>query len=175
MTEVSKSPPTLHFFTEEVVERILDLFMEDCSLDAIADKEGVPYSTLLKWIKNNPGFRERLKSVGWLRAMQAEDAACKVALDTYKNAPDRAVVEAGRLLFDAYKWKAEINDPDRYGKKVTVAGDKDRPIQFIVSTGFPEPNEFQKPPKLGRDGLIEIEASKVVEEIARDESDGTRE
>jgi hypothetical protein len=64
-----------------------------------------------------------------------------------------------RLQMDNYKWRAEVSDPSTYGKKTTISGDKDNPIQFTIITGVPQPDP--KPEE------------KLVEAIVSEESNDT--
>jgi hypothetical protein len=111
---------------------------------------GVPYQAICQWRREHVDFDRRLRESLESRALAYEEKAIEAA----ENVIDKDDVPAARLRFDAYKKAAEWNDPSRYANKVTVEGNNDRPVQFIISTGFGEPNEWQRPPKIGSDGLI---------------------
>ena len=148
-------------YSESVAKRIASLYAEGNSLHKISQHSEMPvYATMLRWAKEHPEFRQMIEGVRAQRALHFEDKA----IETAENAEGK---DGDRLRFDAYKWGAEVNDPTRYGKKVTHGGDPDRPITFIVATGFPMPNEFQRPPTLGADGLIE-KARHVEAEVVDD-------
>lgn len=138
-------------FSRKLAKRIFGLYLQGNSILAIARMEGMPTAnTIYEWKQREPWFRELMKSCKDQRA----DIFAEKAIEAAETALDKDDAPAARLRFDAYKWGAEVNDPSRFGKKVTHAGDKDSPIQFVVSTGFPAPNEHQRPPELGSDGLI---------------------
>ena len=139
------------FYSEDLATKVAELYMEGESLLAISRHAGMPaYGTLINWASNNATFREKLNSAREMRAFYFEEAA-RAAAESVSEKDD---VPAARLKFDAYKWSAEVNDPGRYAKKTTLSGDAQNPIRFNVTTGFPEPNEFQTAPELGPDGLI---------------------
>jgi transposase-like protein len=156
-------------FSSDVVARIARLYSQGMSLAQVCRQAEMPnYETLFRWIKDHPEMKQALEGVRGQRALHYEDKALQAAEEACGK-------DADRLRFDAFRWGAEVNDPSRYGKKVTHSGDSDKPIQFIIQTGFPEPNSFQTPPKLGADGLIERAKPIVadfIEAVADDLEDG---
>jgi len=149
-------------FTDEKAADICQHFMEGKTLREISRMEGMPdFQCLTQWLKSDEGFRKEMNACREVRAMIFEDDAIEAA-----TLPcDKDDVPSARLQFDGFKWAAEVNDASRYGKKTTVEGNAAKPITFIIQTGFPEPTESQKPPKLGENGLIEKE---VVSTIAKE-------
>ena len=142
-------------YSEGLVARILSMFAEGKSLYAISKMAEMPgMNTLYNWQRKNAEFRQALLTAQSAHAHSLEGKAIEAAEAAADAAGEKEQVAAGRLLFDAYKWGAEINDPNKYGKKVTVGGDSTNPIRIVVSTGFPEPNKYQTPPVLGADGMI---------------------
>ncbi len=132
-------------------KKIAALYAEGHSLTAISQMDGMPgISTLHLWKQKHIDFAQRLQAAKELRAERFSEKAIEAA----ENAIDKDDAPAARLKFDAYCKAAEWNDPNKYGKKVTHAGDQSNPIRFLVSTGFPEPNEHQRPPELNSDGTI---------------------
>ena len=147
-------------FTENLAKRIAENYAEGKSLAAISRLAEMPaYSTLLRWVKENSVLRAALEGVRQVRALHFEDRALEVCEEATGK-------DADRLKFEGNKWAAEVNDPARYGKKVTHSGDASNPITIQVITGFGEPNEFQRPPKLGADGLIEKPVIEIKAEVA---------
>lgn len=183
MSEAEKAPAVLEgqggsscsvYYSDTVARRIADHYAEGKSLHWISQLSEMPrYNTILRWAKENTEFRMLLDAVRTERALHFEDKA----IESAENARGK---DADRLRFDAYKWGAEVNDPTRYGKKVTHGGDSSRPITFVINTGFPEPNVNQRPPVLGPDGLIqrakpveaEVADAQVSSDTRKDEGDG---
>lgn len=144
----SKTVPQ-SIYTIELAERICEHVARGKSLLWIARQSEMPaYSTLLKWSKEHPELSQMLRSVRDLRARHFEDAAIEAA----ENAIGK---DADRLKVDTYKWAAEVNDPTTYGKKLAHSGEVKGQVILQVVTGFGEPNEWQKPPKLNPDGTVD--------------------
>jgi hypothetical protein len=144
--------PLSVMYSDEKATAIVDHFTEGKSLFRISHEAGMPsYGTILRWLHGNKPFRDRLNAAREVRAIHFEEQA----LDAAENVSDKDEVPAARLKFDAMKWAAEVNDAARFGKRTTIAGDQNNPVQFIISTGFPDLLPEQKQPKLGSDGLIE--------------------
>jgi hypothetical protein len=80
------------------------------------------------------------------------DKAIAVAEST--KTKDDAVVH--RTQIDTYKWVAERSSPDQYGNKVQHRGDKSAPLQLIVDTGVPAPDD-----RVADSNVIEIEGRDV--------------
>lgn len=140
---------TYIFYSPEIGSRILDLYMSGMSLAEIARQAGLPgYQTILKWSKDSSKFAAEFERARQARAIYFEDQVAQIAT----GAPASKDEVAGeRLRFDALVKVAEWGDPNRFGKKVTVAGDQSRPIVFKVVTGVPD-NPYQQPPELNSDG-----------------------
>lgn len=152
-------------YSEEVKERILELYLGGESLHAIASREGMPsYQTILRWSKDNAVFKKELIAARETRALHFEERAINAA----ENAIERDDVPAARLKFDAYAWAAEKADPARFGKRTNIAGDAASPVKFIVQTGVPDPGEYQRPPELAADGTVKTVISEVVNADAND-------
>lgn len=150
-------------YRSELAERISDFYIEGQSLRSISFMPEMPsYGTLMKWLKHNPEFRALIDGARATRALHFEEEAIAAA----ESCSDKDEAPAARLKFDAYRWGAEVNDPTRFGKRTTIAGDPDKPVQFIISTGFPEPNEAQRPPELAADGTIKRRTKPVIETTA---------
>ena len=151
-------------YSTELADNLLDYFIEGKSLLAISKLDGMPsYSGIMKWARTNDEFRNKLLAARVTRALAMEDKILQLSEDAGDLHKDD--VNAYRLKFDAMKWMAEVNDPNTYGKKTTVQGDPNKPIQIIVKTGVPDPLPHQQAPKLDSTGIIEA-TSCVIEESA---------
>ena len=156
-------PSRIHLrYSTELAQAITDRYQAGESLCSISkDDEMPPYSEMLRWAKENECFRDLLEGARKTRGLDFEERAIEAAAEVH----DKDDVPAARLKFDAYKWGAEVSDPARYGKKTTLTGDAGNPLQFIISTGFPEPNAAQQPPKLQSDGLIDPVTETVIQAL----------
>lgn len=129
-------------YSPDIAALILDLYIggnpdgRPLSMHAISKMEGMPaYATILRWAREHKQFSEQFKRARQCRAIHLEERAMEIA----DGVIDKDSAPGERLRFDIFKWGAEIQHPEEYGKKVTVAGDRDRPIVFKVLTGVPEP------------------------------------
>ncbi len=140
-------------YTPELADTILGLYVEGMSLQNICQLEGMPtYGTVLRWLKDSTKFVDGLEGARRARAIHFEEKALGIA--DVKGPIDKDFVAGERLKFDVYKWGAEVGDPTRFGKKVTVGGDPNQPIVFKVITGVPEPTGDQASVTLNADGTV---------------------
>lgn len=161
--------PTVHksamqFYTPDLADRILELFLGGSSLLAISKLPEMPaYATFFKWFVEHPEFKEKIQVAREMRALAFEE----MALEMGASLPDAREVPGARLAFDTYKWLAEVNDPSRYGKRMQVSAHSEKSVTFIISTGFPDLTPEQRQPLIGRDGLIQ---RTPIPQEARDET-----
>ena len=140
-------------YTADLADRILDLYVAGHDFTSISRMREMPsYNTLLKWATSHPEFSRRFQASNTMLALHREQQAVQAAEDATGK-------DADRLKVETYKWSAEINNPARYGKRVTHAGDKDNPVVIQVVTGFGPPNAHQSSPILNEDGTIQKEPS----------------
>lgn len=141
---------TYQFKTPDTINSIEEMYLEGYSLHAISQMDGMPsYGALLRWMKDDADFRKRLDVARQVRARHFEEEAIRLAM----AATIKEDVPAARLQFDACVWAAEVNNPQMYGKKTTIAGDLEHPPVFYISTGVPEKQD-DKPIELNPDGTI---------------------
>lgn len=138
-------------YTKKLANKIHALYLEGDSILKISKMSGMPSAeTMYRWRKLHSWFGKLMDDAKAQRAEVFEDKAIAAA----ESATDKDDTPAERLRFDAFRWGAEVNDPASYGKKVTHSGDSSKPIVFQIITGFPDPNEHQRPPLLDEGGLI---------------------
>lgn len=113
-------------FTQELADQICTRLAEGESLRAICrpegnDDESMPHiGTILRWVGENPGFREQYTRA---REVQAETLADEIITisDGSKFADDDATqIARARLRVDTRKWVASKLLPKKYGDKVEV-------------------------------------------------------
>lgn len=138
-----------------IAKKIAALHAEGHSMAAISRMPGMPHkNTLSEWLKK-PEFKIRMDAAKESYERVQADAAEQRILDIAQGQIGKDEAPGARVRLEANRIIAEANNPAKFGKKVTHGGDKDNPIRFVVSTGFPEPNEHQRPPKLNSDGTIQ--------------------
>ena len=147
-------------YSHDLAKRIVAFRAEGLTLYQISLQNEMPsHSTLIRWTKTHPEFSALLRAVRDSRALIFEDKV----LETAENAQGK---DADRIKLDAYKWAAEVNDPETYGKKVAHSGEVKGTVVLQVVTGFGPPNAWQTPPKLKADGTIDREEKEVESEVA---------
>lgn len=161
-------------YSEELAEQILDAVITE-PLYRVLQRQGMPGpTTVYRWMRDNPEFREKMYAARSIRALAYEDKAIEAAED----ATGKDDTPAQRLKYDAYVWAAGVNDPTRFGKKLTVEGNAEKPVVFNIVTGVPAPLPHQMPPELGADGIVRAakpvvaEVSEPVVEAAAEEAAG---
>lgn len=104
---------------------------------------GTPYHVVKRWERDSESFRDQLKQARLDRAEYFHDEIIEKA---------RAKAEIKDEL-NALKWAAEKGNPERYGTQTKITGDKDSPVQFIISTGITreEPPREVAPQQLEKD------------------------
>lgn len=124
-------------YSREKATAICDQIEDGRSLRAICQTEGMPAkSTVLLWLALHPEF-----SAQYARAREAQ--ADKYAEEILEIADDASRdyietedgpklnsehVQRSRLRVDSRKWLASKLAPKKYGEKLELAGDPDRPI-----------------------------------------------
>lgn len=159
------SPKQRFVYTPEIAYFIIEDYVAGKSLAEIAERADMPpLSTINRWLHKNESFRQEFEEARALRALQYEGVVDSVMHGADQLEKDE--VPAQRLKFDTATWLAEKNDPSRFGRKTTVSGDQNAPIQIVVSTGVPDPTPEQEPPTIDATGMI---ITKFIEEVIQDE------
>lgn len=113
-------------YTEEMADIICTLIAEGQSLRAICDTEGYPHqSTVYRWLMNEGVFREKYQI--------ARDAQQDTYVDeTIHIADTEPDPQKARVRIWARQWHASKLRPKKYGDRIDVNPDEDRPMN--VST-----------------------------------------
>jgi hypothetical protein len=137
-------------YSIELANDILEKYVDGQSLFAISQIPGMPsYPTILRWARDSKKMADAFERARVTRAINLEERALALA-DLHIDKDD---APGERLRFDILRWGAETHDAQRFGKKVTHAGDPDRPIILQVQTGVPEPSVHQQVIELDSSGL----------------------
>lgn len=133
-------------YTEEIGRQICELIAEGKASRDICALVGIANSTLFKWLADIPAFSEQ-----YARAREAQanlyfeeiiDIADELEVDAkYKGEEVTLDVSASsvarnRLRVDARKWIASKLAPKKYGDKLELSGDPDRPVITNVTVTF---------------------------------------
>lgn len=124
-----------HEYTDDLADVITDYYISGLSISRICEHVGMPPpGVVYRWMKEFPGFREKMNEARQIRAHAFEDKALMAA----ESATSKENIGPARLQFDAYAWAAEKNDPSRYGRQMKVDGIGDMKPVFNVYYAVPE-------------------------------------
>lgn len=118
----SNKPGRPTIWTPELEESVIAAIAETGSQTEAAQKCGIHRQRIDERELADESFRSRIaraREIGY--AARAEKAVTDA-----KNAEDAA---KGRLAFDAERWWLSKIAPRQYGDRVTLAGDKDNPLE----------------------------------------------
>jgi hypothetical protein len=148
-------------------------------LQACTEDKAMPgYVTALRWLQDNPDFAEAYRHAQRLRADFLFEEALTVADDARndwmrRNDPNNPGwlangehIQRSKLRVDTRKWAAGKLNPSRYGDKLAVEGDPDKPVVVAVTH-----NIVQVVRQETSGPVIEAEAIEDVDAAARRHSD----
>lgn len=98
-----------------------------------------PYSTVARWRKERPEFRQMLEDAVKDRADQFHDMLLDYLEEMKESgAEDRASV--ARVQIDAIKWMSKVGNVDKYGDKTKISGDSSSPLTIVLESGIRRSN-----------------------------------
>lgn len=112
------------FFADLIIQKVV----EGCTLTKACKELDLAYSIVNRWKNTNVEFRKRLEDAYRDRAEKQADEILEIAEET----------RDAKARIDARKWAAEKFNPEKFGQKTKISGDKDAPLQFVIQTGVPE-------------------------------------
>ena len=115
-------------------DMICELISRGKRMSQVCDMAGMPSASIInRWAVQNEDFDDALKAAKRTRAEYFGDL---IAKDVEENPIDRDLVPGEKLKFDKLKYLASVDDPDKYGNRTKISGDKDQPLQVIFDTGI---------------------------------------
>jgi hypothetical protein len=146
-TNPDQLPRIVYPYSEITCDHVCDLISQGSTMDEIGKMEGMPPSRILwKWMQKYPEFRRDVKEARKIRAEVFHDKAIATAKGSKESR-----VQSDRLKVDTYKWAAEVNDRETYGKQTKLTGDPEKPIGFLLDTGIrrdPDTGQFAAKPDI---------------------------
>lgn len=122
-------------YSDVVADKIAMLVAEGASISQIAQLQGFPtYSIIKNWEATMPAFKELIQ--------QARKDRAEVYNDKIHAVAEKATEwnsKASKIKLEAYKHLAATGDPEQFGSRTKIVGDKDQPVAFFVDTGIPRP------------------------------------
>lgn len=121
------------FFTPELAEAICDRIAIGRSIRSVCDDEDMPSrDTVRRWMRDQDPFREQVRQAFAERTDEMREDMLAIADDSTLTPEDRKVRIATR------QWIMARMAPKKYGDRLEVSGDPDRPM---VS---PDPNDMAR-------------------------------
>ena len=106
-------------FHEDAADQILEAIADGQGLVSfLKQREDMPsYSTVMRWIRDNPEFAEN-----YTRACEdmADNDADKISDVAQRVINGEIDPQAARVAIDAYKWSAGKRRPRKYGDKIEI-------------------------------------------------------
>lgn len=136
----SGGPTYSNFLADIICQRVAegDTFVKIC-----AEPNMPSYGTLTRWRRQHTHFDEMLEQARADRAEFFHDSVIKSAEEV--KTKDDAVIQKAKM--DAYKWAAEKGNPDKFGNRTKISGDKGAPLQLIIDTGVPASDDKEPEPR----------------------------
>lgn len=124
-------------YTEELGQEICQNMIEGKSLARVCKELEINYRTVFNWLKDKDKS-EFLQQYMHARAERADflaDDILDIADDNTLQADDR------RIRIDARKWYAGKLKPKKYGDKLEIGGDEDKPIIHEIRRTVIDPRD----------------------------------
>jgi len=144
-------------YTPSLAKKVLDKIADGCTITDISRRfPSLPnHRTIYYWRRHYPEFKEACDIALMDRADYYADKVIEVAEET----KTKGKVAVNKLKIEAYKWRAEVDKPDTYGK-LKQQEKSDAPITIIINTGVPQSEHSIKNQKEVESQVIEVEKKK---------------
>lgn len=121
---------SLSKFDPEKAESVLEQIRSGQSVRKACEAVSLSPVTFLRWVENH-GLSEQYAKAREMQADALFDELEAVAAEALK-ATTAVEVQARRLVVDTHKWRISKILPRRYGDKLELSGDPDRPVQAVT-------------------------------------------
>ena len=120
-------------YTAELGAKIVLEYTEGKNIQQIAKSVGYPAGSIYSWMRTRTDFRDLMKGARESRAFHFEEKAIQAAEDAKGDSSEE--VAAQRLKSETYKWAAEVNNRETFGRQVKSVGEVG-PTTIIINTGI---------------------------------------
>jgi len=132
----------IYLYSEDMKNIIYALMCEGNSLTKISQMPGMPtMSTIARWRHEYHEFESLIRRAKKVRAELYADLIHDSLTDMREI--DSRQVSGERLWFDKVKYLAEKNDPDTYGSRQMLVGDRTAPVSFLIDTGVRDADDYK--------------------------------
>lgn len=111
----------------EIEQKLLEELMSGKSMRQVCDMEGMPHRmTVIRWMAEDKEFATKCARAREIQADTIEEDMADIEDEVLQGRIDPA---AARVVLSSKQWRASKMAPKKYGDKVTLAGDKENPLQ----------------------------------------------
>lgn len=122
-------------YSQAVADIICQKVAEGVPLSRLTKFKGFPsYAVLSRWRAENKTFDAAIMKAKKFAAERYHDEVVE-SLEK-EGILSKEEVPGAKHKFEKLKWLSAVNDPDNYGNRTKVSGDKDNPLQIIIDTGI---------------------------------------
>ena len=117
--------------------KLLDLIANGADEQTACDEMNVNRGQFVKWVIQYPEFEKAVQNAKEMRAdiYKSKIASMVLERDGSIKQHDKDEVPGVKTNFEMLKWLAEMDNPDKYGKKVKHEGNGPA-TQIIIDTGI---------------------------------------
>ena len=112
-------------YSAALAERICEHIRCGCSLRRAAEKEGIPQSTVMNWVRDNEVFSNQYARACEERLAALEDKLLDLVEKGHEVAPRAEIggtmLQAVKLEIDTLKWMLAKLMPKKYGDRTALA------------------------------------------------------
>lgn len=120
-------------YNEETAQQIANRFASGERFSEFLGKGNFPpYGQYVRWKSRYPEFRKMMEE-----AMRQRAERYIAELEHVADKVDNSNAKAAKVRGDILKHLAAVHDPEQYGHRTKVVGDKNQPLAFTVVTGVP--------------------------------------
>ncbi len=124
-----RAPPVK--FTQELADDICTHLANGIGLREYCRRPGTPaLGSVFRWVDENEAFREQYARARLYQADADVDQINDLAKLAIEGGIDPTVA---RVAIDALKWTSSRRAPKKYGDKLELAGDQDRPLSVTIT------------------------------------------
>jgi hypothetical protein len=103
---------------DAIAEKISDVLMKGADFKLLGPQYGCASQAVIARLRReNPKFARKIQDAIEVQQLIRQDALESKIMDTVEAAQRRGDEGAGRLTFEAYRWRAEQSDPATYRRR----------------------------------------------------------
>lgn len=123
-------------YSPEIVERICELVACGSNISKVCQSEGMPTKqAVYLWLVKYPEFKSKYESARLARLETIHDEL----RDKLENCPnDKGSIKKLELLIKMELWMMEKLNPQKYGQRAILSGDKENPLTVNLASVLDE-------------------------------------